>query len=136
FGLTAEQGLSDLLSGKIDRATAIKPSQVENLDVVTRGQVPPNPSELLMHPRFVEFVEQVSKEYDLVIIDTPPVLAVTDPSIVGALAGTTLMVARFDQTTLKEIEVAQGRFEQSGVEVKGVILNAVEKKASNSYGYG
>ena len=110
--------------------------QVENLDVVTRGQVPPNPSELLMHPRFVEFVEQVSKEYDLVIIDTPPVLAVTDPSIVGALAGTTLMVARFDQTTLKEIEVAQGRFEQSGVEVKGVILNAVEKKASNSYGYG
>ncbi|MDF4321749.1 GNVR domain-containing protein, partial [Vibrio parahaemolyticus] len=55
FGLTAEQGLSDLLSGKIDRATAIKPSQVENLDVVTRGQVPPNPSELLMHPRFVEF---------------------------------------------------------------------------------
>ncbi|MDF4850075.1 hypothetical protein P3555_25025, partial [Vibrio parahaemolyticus] len=54
----------------------------------------------------------------------------------GALAGTTLMVARFDQTTLKEIEVAQGRFEQSGVEVKGVILNAVEKKASNSYGYG
>ncbi|EPX6933264.1 polysaccharide biosynthesis tyrosine autokinase [Vibrio parahaemolyticus] len=136
FGLTAEQGLSDLLSGKIDRATAIKPSQVENLDVVTRGQVPPNPSELLMHPRFVEFVEQVSKEYDLVIIDTPPVLAVTDPSIVGALAGTTLMVARFDQTTLKEIEVARGRFEQSGVEVKGVILNAVEKKASNSYGYG
>ncbi|MBO0217562.1 tyrosine-protein kinase, partial [Vibrio sp. Vb2880] len=79
-----------LLSGKIDRATAIKPSQVENLDVVTRGQVPPNPSELLMHPRFVEFVEQVSKEYDLIIIDTPPVLAVTDPSIVGALAGTTL----------------------------------------------
>ncbi|EIN4363800.1 polysaccharide biosynthesis tyrosine autokinase, partial [Vibrio parahaemolyticus] len=136
FGLTAEQGLSDLLSGKIDRATAIKPSQVENLDVVTRGQVPPNPSELLMHPRFVEFVEQVSKEYDLVIIDTPPVLAVTDPSIVGALAGTTLMVARFDQTTLKEIEVARGRFEQSGVDVKGVILNAVEKKASNSYGYG
>ncbi|MFZ3418402.1 polysaccharide biosynthesis tyrosine autokinase [Vibrio harveyi] len=136
FGLTADNGLSDFLSGKISQDMVIKPTKVENLDVITRGQVPPNPSELLMHPRFVEFVEKASQEYDLVIIDTPPVLAVTDPSIVGAIAGTTLMVARFDQTTSKELEVARSRFEQSGVEVKGVILNAIEKKAASSYGYG
>ncbi|MBS9827726.1 polysaccharide biosynthesis tyrosine autokinase [Vibrio alginolyticus] len=136
FGLRWDNGLSDYLSGKTSLSNIIKSASIDNLDVVTRGQVPPNPSELLMHPRFKSFVDEMSAQYDLVIIDTPPVLAVTDPSIVGALAGTTLMVARFDQTTLKEIEVAQGRFEQSGVEVKGVILNAVEKKASNSYGYG
>ena len=136
FGLRWDNGLSDYLSGKTSHSNIIKSTSIDNLDVVTRGQVPPNPSELLMHPRFKSFVDQMSAQYDLVIIDTPPVLAVTDPSIVGAIAGTTLMVARFDQTTLKEIEVAQGRFEQSGVEVKGVILNAVEKKASNSYGYG
>ncbi|WP_050922978.1 polysaccharide biosynthesis tyrosine autokinase [Vibrio harveyi] len=136
FGLTAENGLSDFLSGKISQDMVIKPTKVENLDVITRGQVPPNPSELLMHPRFVEFVEKASQEYDLVIIDTPPVLAVTDPSIVGAIAGTTLIVARFNQTTSKELEVARSRFEQSGVEVKGVILNAIEKKAASSYGYG
>lgn len=136
FGLTADNGLSDFLSGKIGQETVIKQTKVENLDVVTRGQVPPNPSELLMHPRFVELVEKASTEYDLVIIDTPPVLAVTDPSIVGAISGTTLMVARFDQTTSKELEVARSRFEQSGVEVKGVILNAIEKKAASSYGYG
>lgn len=136
FGLTADNGLSDFLSGKIGQETVIKQTKVENLDVITRGQVPPNPSELLMHPRFVEFVEKASAEYDLVIIDTPPVLAVTDPSIVGAISGTTLMVARFDQTTSKELEVARSRFEQSGVEVKGVILNAIEKKAASSYGYG
>ncbi|EGR0197799.1 polysaccharide biosynthesis tyrosine autokinase [Vibrio alginolyticus] len=136
FGLRWDNGLSDYLSGKTSLSNIIKSTSIDNLDVVTRGQVPPNPSELLMHPRFKSFVDEMSAQYDLVIIDTPPVLAVTDPSIVGALAGTTLMVARFDQTTLKEIEVAQGRFDQSGVEVKGVILNAVEKKASNSYGYG
>ncbi|EGQ7762332.1 polysaccharide biosynthesis tyrosine autokinase [Vibrio sp. Vb5032] len=136
FGLRWDNGLSDYLSGKTSLSNIIKSTSIDNLDVVTRGQVPPNPSELLMHPRFKSFVDEMSAQYDLVIIDTPPVLAVTDPSIVGALAGTTLMVARFDQTTLKEIEVAQGRFEQSGVEVKGMILNAVEKKASNSYGYG
>ncbi|CAI2310951.1 TPA: polysaccharide biosynthesis tyrosine autokinase [Vibrio parahaemolyticus] len=136
FGLRWDNGLSEYLSGKVAPSNIIKSTSIDNLNVVTRGQVPPNPSELLMHPRFKSFIDDMSAEYDLVIIDTPPVLAVTDPSIVGALAGTTLMVARFDQTTLKEIEVARGRFEQSGVEVKGVILNAVEKKASNSYGYG
>ncbi|EDP59684.1 polysaccharide biosynthesis tyrosine autokinase [Vibrio sp. AND4] len=136
FGLTADNGLSDFLSGKIDLDTVIKPTKVENLNIITRGQTPPNPSELLMHPRFAEFVEKVSHEYDLVIIDTPPILAVTDPSIVGTIAGTTLMVARFEQTTSKELEVARSRFEQSGVEVKGIILNAIEKKAASSYGYG
>ncbi|MBF4254003.1 tyrosine-protein kinase, partial [Vibrio anguillarum] len=99
-------------------------------------QVPPNPSELLMHQRFKALVEWASQNYDLVIIDTPPVLAVTDPSIVGAHAGTTLMVARFGLNTAKEIDVARNRFEQAGIEVKGVIFNAVEKKASSSYGYG
>ncbi|MEZ8464780.1 polysaccharide biosynthesis tyrosine autokinase [Vibrio splendidus] len=136
FGVNWDNGLSDVLSGKQEFAQSIKGTPVENLDIITRGQVPPNPSELLMHPRFAELMEWAAKEYDLVIVDTPPVLAVTDPSIVGAFAGTTLMVARYGQNTIKEIEVARNRFEQSGIEVKGVIFNAIEKKASSSYGYG
>ncbi|MEZ8375743.1 polysaccharide biosynthesis tyrosine autokinase [Vibrio cyclitrophicus] len=136
FGVNWDNGLSDVLSGKQEFAQSVKATPVENLDIITRGQVPPNPSELLMHPRFAELMEWASKEYDLVIVDTPPVLAVTDPSIVGAFAGTTLMVARYGQNTIKEIDVARNRFEQSGIEVKGVIFNAIEKKASSSYGYG
>ncbi|UIJ40631.1 polysaccharide biosynthesis tyrosine autokinase [Vibrio kanaloae] len=136
FGVKWDNGLSDVLSSKQDFAQSIKATPVDNLDILTRGQVPPNPSELLMHPRFAELMEWASKEYDLVIVDTPPVLAVTDPSIVGAFAGTTLMVARYAQNTVKEIDVARNRFEQSGIEVKGVIFNAIEKTASSSYGYG
>ncbi|MBM7037690.1 polysaccharide biosynthesis tyrosine autokinase [Vibrio ulleungensis] len=136
FGLDWDNGLSDFLIGKLDKQGLVKPSGLDNLDVITRGQVPPNPSELLMHPRLQELLEWASEEYDLVLIDTPPVLAVTDPSIVGAHVGTTLMVVRFAQNTVKEIEVARNRFEQVGIDVKGVILNAVEKKASSSYGYG
>jgi len=136
FNLDWDSGLSEMLSGKLDTKDVIKSTAIENLDVITRGQIPPNPSELLMHPRFSDFVEWASSEYDLVLIDTPPVLAVTDPSIVGALVGTTLMVGRFGQNTVKEIEVARHRFEMAGIEVKGFILNAVEKKASASYGYG
>ncbi|MEZ8791601.1 polysaccharide biosynthesis tyrosine autokinase [Vibrio splendidus] len=136
FGVNWDNGLSDVLSSKIEFAQSIKTTPIENLDILTRGQVPPNPSELLMHPRFAELMEWAAKEYDLVIVDTPPVLAVTDPSIVGAFAGTTLMVARYGLNTIKEIDVARNRFEQSGIEVKGVIFNAIEKKASSSYGYG
>ncbi|CAH0534287.1 Tyrosine-protein kinase wzc [Vibrio stylophorae] len=135
FGETWENGLSDYLSGKISIEQTIKHTQVENLDLITRGRVPPNPSELLMHSRFKSLVEWANQHYDLVIIDTPPILAVTDPNIVGAIAGTTLMVTRFGQNTVKEIEFARSRFAQNGIEIKGVILNATEKKAS-SYGHG
>ena len=136
FGLKWDQGLSDYLSGKMGVDEVVKSTRVEHLDVITRGQIPPNPSELLMHGRLKDLLSWASQRYDLVIVDTPPVLAVTDASIVGALAGTTLMVARFSQNTAKEIDVARNRFEQSGIEVKGVIFNAVEKKASSHYGYG
>lgn len=136
FGLEIDMGLSELLSGKQQVDQVMRTTDVANLDFISRGQVPPNPSELLMHPRFSDFIESVSKQYDLVIIDTPPVLAVTDPSIVGALAGTTLMVGRFDQSTAKEVDVALSRFDMAGIEVKGFILNAVEKKAGYGYGYG
>lgn len=135
FGLKWENGLSDMLSGKLTTQEVLKETAVDNLYVITRGQIPPNPSELLMHPRFAEFVEWASGEYDLVLIDTPPILAVTDPSIVGPLVGTTLMVGRFGQNTVKEIGVAKDRFERAGIEVKGFILNAVEKKACSTYAY-
>jgi tyrosine-protein kinase Etk/Wzc len=70
------------------------------------------------------------------LIDTPPILAVTDAAIIGKHAGTALMVARFELNTPKEVEVSFRRFEQNGVEIKGVILNAVVRKASNYYGSG
>lgn len=98
--------------------------------------MPPNPAELLMHKRFDELLQWASKSYDIVILDTPPILAVTDAAIIGNYAGTTLLVCRFEMNTVKEIEVSIQRFEQSGVSVKGCILNGVIKKASSYYGYG
>ena len=135
FNLNWHNGLSEMLSGKLNFHDVVKTTGVGNLDIITRGQIPPNPSELLMNHRLSEFVEWASDEYDLVLIDTPPVLAVTDPSIVGALVGTTLMVGRFGESTVKEIEVARQRFDMAGIDVKGFILNAVERKSSASYGY-
>ncbi|QIR06475.1 polysaccharide biosynthesis tyrosine autokinase [Salinivibrio costicola] len=134
FSKKADNGLSDYLAGKLDIDGVVQKQVLENLDVMTRGQVPPNPSELLMHPRFKELLDWASAHYDIVIIDTPPVLAVTDAAIVGAHAGTTLLVGRFSVNPIKEIEVTKQRFEQAGVNVKGFVLNGVVRKAASTYG--
>lgn len=136
FNATNENGLSDILSGGIDVSNAVKRMHGGGFDYINRGTVPPNPAELLMHPRFGELLEWGSANYDLVIIDTPPILAVTDAAIIGNYSGTTLLVARFEKNTTKEIEISIRRFEQSGVKVKGCILNGVVKKSSSYYGYG
>ncbi|WP_318489732.1 polysaccharide biosynthesis tyrosine autokinase [Photobacterium leiognathi] len=127
-------GLSDYLSGQKSIDEIIKHPAIEGLDFISRGEVPPNPSELLMHPRLKALLDWASQNYDLVLIDTPPILAVTDAAIVGAHVGTTLLVGRFGQNTVKEIEITKQRFEQNGIDVKGFILNAIVRKASSYYG--
>ncbi len=136
LGNEGKSGLSDILSGQANVEETIISVPDGQFDYIRRGQVPPNPAELLMHPRFEKLLAWASAKYDLVIIDTPPILAVTDAAIIGRYAGTTLLVARFESNTVKEIEVSITRFEQSGVNVKGCILNGVVKKASSYYGYG
>ena len=130
-------GLSDLLASNPEGyAKHVQTGYIKNMDFIPRGTAAPNPAELLMHPRMQQLMEQVSKDYDYVLIDTPPVLAVTDAAIVGNYVGTTLLVARFTETPAKEMVHTVKRFSQNGVEVKGVILNSVERKGSSYYGYG
>ncbi len=136
FGGNNEHGLSDILSGQTTLDNSLKHVKEGGFDYIGRGAVPPNPAELLMHPRFETLLKKVSNEYDLVIIDTPPILAVTDAAIIGRYAGTTLLVARFEINTPKELMVSVKRFEQSGITIKGCILNGIVKKASSYYGYG
>ncbi|MBQ4767929.1 tyrosine-protein kinase Wzc [Pectobacterium versatile] len=136
MGVQGTNGLSDILSGQITTEKSIRKTAVENMDFIARGQIPPNPSELLMHSRFSQFIDWASEHYDLVLLDTPPILAVTDAAIISRNAGTSLLVARFEVNTLKEIEVSVRRFEQNGTEIKGVILNAIVKRAASYYGYG
>ena len=136
LGAETKSGLSNILSGKTPLSSELVQHGPYGFDFIARGQVPPNPSELLMHNRMSELLDWASKNYDLVLIDTPPILAVTDASIIGKMAGTSLMVARFETNTVKEVEFSYKRFAQNGIDIKGVILNAVVRKAANSHGYG
>lgn len=136
FQVSNDAGLSDVLSGQSSLDDVIHCSDMTGmLSFMPRGSIPPNPSELLMSRRFEELLKTVSPNYDLIIIDTPPILAVTDAAVVGRHAGTTMLVTRFGLNPIKEIELTKRRFEQNDIQVKGVILNGVVQKAS-AYGYG
>jgi len=137
--LEMSPGLSEMISGKVAIEDAIHTIQISDhcLDVITRGQTPPNPSELLMHSNFEELLTSLSGQYDLILIDTPPIHAVTDPAIIGSHAGVVFMVAYAGLHPMREIEHAVARLAQTGIETKGFIFNGyVPKKNGYNYGYG
>ncbi|WP_027858094.1 polysaccharide biosynthesis tyrosine autokinase [Marinobacterium jannaschii] len=135
FGAERHNGLSEILCGDLMWQQVVISTEQPGLDFISTGSIPPNPSELLMHPRFEALIEEVSRAYDLVLIDTPPIMAVTDAAIVGKLSAATLMVVRFGLNPVKEIAAAQRRFEQNGIRINGCILNGIERK-TGGYGYG
>jgi tyrosine-protein kinase Etk/Wzc len=135
FDLPREPGLSEVISGSVALETALHPVS-DHLHVLTQGLIPPNPSELLLSARFRDLLEKVQKEYDLVVIDTPPILAVTDAAVVGRLSGVTLLVLRAGQHPMREITTALKRFAQSGVRPAGLVFNDVTRLANGGYGYG
>ncbi|WP_280569546.1 polysaccharide biosynthesis tyrosine autokinase [Chromohalobacter sp. 296-RDG] len=133
----SEDGLSEILAGRHTLAEMARSvASVEGLEYLARGVVPPNASELLASSRFTELLATASEHYDLVIVDSPPVLAVTDATVIGKRVGTTLMVARFQLNPPKEVELAMRRLDTGGVRVKGAILNGLERKAATAYTYG
>ncbi|WP_018993705.1 polysaccharide biosynthesis tyrosine autokinase [Thioalkalivibrio sp. ALgr1] len=136
FGQRSDGGLSEFLAGQESLEGVLRRTDIQGLDYIARGSAPPNPSELLMSDRFSRMLEQLSRDYDLVLIDTPPILAVTDAAVVARQCSTTLMVVRFQLNPLREIESARRRLDAAGIDVRGCILNSIEYKASTSYGYG
>ncbi|MCK4676086.1 MAG: polysaccharide biosynthesis tyrosine autokinase, partial [Gammaproteobacteria bacterium] len=140
FNLDKSPGLSEMLSGEHELADVIRKDTLhKDLDVMTSGIYPPNPSELLMSNTFKTLLSKLEDSYDLIIIDTPPILAVTDASIVGQYASTSFMILRSGNHHLREIQTALKRFEQNGVQVKGAIFNGIELKKGrygDKYGNG
>ncbi|MCK6809501.1 polysaccharide biosynthesis tyrosine autokinase [Enterobacter bugandensis] len=136
FKLNNQHGLSSVLGGSIEWQDAIQRFEKGGFDVLTCGSQPSHPVELLMNERFQTVMSRIDKEYDIVIVDTPPVLAVTDALLVARAAATTLLVARFGKTSVKEIENCRKRLQQMGVQVEGAILNDIVKSAAFYYHSG
>lgn len=136
FGLPRAQGVSDYIMGGADIDAIIRPTPIEGLSIVTTGLIPPNPSELLMHPRFAALLDALEKRCDVLLVDAPPVLAVSDAAIIGRMVGATLLVARAGRHPVRELEQAVKRFEQGGAEVKGFVFNGFDTRRQRyRFGY-
>lgn len=135
LGLSREEGLSELIANTTALDKAIRPIAKANIDFISTGAIPPNPSELLLHERFGALLATLSKNYDYIIIDSPPVLAVTDACIIGRMASATLMVVKAGKHSMRELEQCTKRLVQAGVHIKGVVFNDMPLTSSR-YGYG
>ncbi|MCW5600374.1 polysaccharide biosynthesis tyrosine autokinase [Nitrosomonas sp.] len=137
LGLGRDNGLSELIFDAIKIEEAIHHIPQANIDFIPTGAIPPNPSELLLHERFGHFLENISTQYDLVIIDSPPILAVTDAAIIGRLASATLMVVKAGEHPMRELEQSTKRLIQAGTRLKGIVFNDLPQvSARHGYSYG
>lgn len=137
FGLPRNRGLSEVVSGSLALDQAIHRDILPGLDFISTGELPPNPAEVLLDPRTHELLQGLSQQYDYVIIDSAPVLAVSDSLALLNTVGTCFLIARAETTRLAELAETVKRIRQAGAEVNGVILNDIPmKKRRYSYKYG
>ncbi|OIN93903.1 MAG: tyrosine protein kinase [Comamonadaceae bacterium CG1_02_60_18] len=135
FGLERGHGLSELIAGSQTLAQVLHKNVSAQVDMITTGSMPPNPAELLMSPNTVALLQTLSSQYDIVLIDTPPVLAVSDTQVLAPQCGTVFLLARAEVSTLGELQESGKRLSQSGVAVRGVIFNDLNV-SKRRYGYG
>ena len=127
-------GLSNVLAGFNDYKDVITHVS-DTFDVITAGQVPPNPSELLGSNRFKEFVDAVGKEYSYVIIDTPPIDVVTDALVIAPYIAGLVIVVKDQVTPTDSIKRAIDSAKFANVNVLGAVMNAANPKSGGRYGY-
>jgi tyrosine-protein kinase Etk/Wzc len=135
FGYGRVPGLSNLLTGSATLDAVIRRRVLPDgeLHIIPAGQLPPNPSELLSSTRFVELLKRLERDYDHVILDSAPVLPVSDTLAVVACAATVFLVVRAEQSTTEDLREAMKKLESAGTVVKGIIFNGVKRRRL-SYG--
>lgn len=135
FDLGRQNGLTDCITGARRLDQVIHRNVMENMDFISTGSLPPNPSELLMHPGFEAILKSLSSAYDMVMIDAAPILPVADTLIIGAHVGSIYVMTRAGVTTPGEISEAMKRLHQAGLSPKGVVFNDITTRPGR-YGYG
>jgi capsular exopolysaccharide synthesis family protein len=135
FGVSSRLGLSSVIVGDATPEAAIQDSGLPGLSIIPCGPLPPNPAELLTSPRFDELLGLLRERYDFVIVDTPPLLAVTDPSVVAARVDGVLLTLRRNKNDRPTAERARQILTTLGANVLGVVVNALARR-DNGGGYG
>jgi len=134
FKTENQKGLSGYLTGKIKLGDSIKTTSVENIWLLSSGHIPPNPAELLNSKKMNMLIENVQKDFDIVLIDSPPVLAVVDAVIVASLVDTTVFVIKAGETTYRSFAGAIEQLKKGNADIAGVVFNRV-KVGKGGYNY-
>jgi len=139
FNVSNANGLSNYLANvNFDEKKFIKETGISNLSIITRGNIPPNPSELLDSARMDELLKMLREKFEVIIIDAPPVLVVTDALILASKADSVILVAAMNETNKNFVLESKQSLEKVNAKLSGVILNKakVDKKSYYKYGYG
>lgn len=136
YNLPPSPGLAEVLNSKTELIDTVMPSGQENLMILPRGTYPNDPSELLMSEQFKNVLSTLSEQFDIVVIDTPPVLLVTDAVLIGVLAGTNYLVVGAKAHQPVEIEMAIRRLKNAGVHLHGSIYNFHKNETKGQQRYG
>lgn len=136
LGLEGSAGLTTVLIGQAELAEVTQPGGIDGLDVITAGAIPPNPSELLGSPAMGEMLAEASRRYDVVIVDAPPVLAVTDAAVLSQVVGGAVVVAQSERVRRAEFERTIAKLEAVEGHVMGLVLNRVRGVSGRRYAYG
>lgn len=134
FRISNLKGLSEVLLGKVDINEAIQ-KRNDNLDVLTSGKIPPNPSEMLASQAMTNLIEELKEKYEIIIVDTAPLKAVTDAQILATKVDGTILVTRAERTKREAVIEAKNLLEKVGANIIGTVLHAVENTKNKYYYY-
>ncbi|GIP39969.1 tyrosine-protein kinase YwqD [Paenibacillus sp. J31TS4] len=135
FLKTNRSGLTNILVGQMTWEQAVQPTDIPNLDLLTAGPVPPNPSELLASQRMSALLEELKGHYDIVIVDTPPVLVVTDAQVLSTKCDGVVLVIDSGKVKREVAMKAKSNLDHVKVRILGVVLNNLDRKNGGSYYY-
>ena len=131
----ATPGLSNVLAGIATEEDVIRHSQYEGMDIIFSGDIPPNPAELLGSERMAQLIETLSKRYDYILVDTPPVNIVSDTCVIANMLDGVLLLERQDKSRKENVKRAVDRLKLTGANLLGCIFNGVPRENKTTYGY-
>jgi capsular exopolysaccharide synthesis family protein len=136
MGIEGGVGLTTVLIGRAEVEDVVQPLGTTNLDLLPAGQVPPNPSELLGSVAMADLLERLSASYDMVLLDSPPLLPVTDAVVLSNLAGGALMVVGADRIHRPQLQQSLESLETAGAHLFGIVMNKIARREAAAYAYG
>lgn len=133
FGVDNQRGLTNVIAQDLAVSEVARTTAVDGLAVITSGPIPPNPSEMLGSQKMKAFLEKVSEQYDVVLVDAPPVIAVTDAVVLASQVDGVILVIKTGESRIDMVRDVKAQLENAGVRILGVVLNDVKMRGGGYY---